>query len=121
VELLGCVLGHAVHIDRRNGMFLVHRQVPGMPVDLTRGRVHDDGLGADGPQDLQERDLAAGVDVEVEHGLGHGLDVTDLAGQVEDHLGAARRIAHGAHVTDVGLEDADGGRDVLGCGGCRRV
>lgn len=78
-----------------------------MPEDLPGRGVHHDRLRAGGPEDLEERELAARVDVEVEERLRHRLDVADLTGEVEDHVGPSGGVTYGVDVADIGFDHGD--------------
>ena len=62
--------------------------------DLDRGVVAAAGL--------EDRELASTVDLEIGVGILHAVDVTHLAGQVEDHVLVANQVVHGALLPDVG-------------------
>jgi hypothetical protein len=56
---------------------------------------------------LEQRQLAAAVDLEVGVRVEHAVDVADLAGEVEDHLAIAHQVVHRRLLPDVGDVDAD--------------
>ena len=105
VELAGDLVD-PVHVHRLQEVLLVDRQVEGLAVDLARAGVDDLELGVALAHRLEHPELARAVDLEVGDGVGHGVDVAHLAGQVEEHLLAADQVLHPvpAHVGDV---DAD--------------
>ena len=74
-----------------------------LAVDLPRPRVDDLHPGVVLAHRLQDPELAAAVDLEVGEGIGHRVDVADLAGEVEEHVLAAHQVLHAvaAHVRDV--------------------
>ncbi len=78
-----------------------------MPEDLARRRVDDNRLRADVTKDLQEAELAGGVDLEVEAGPRHRLDVAHLPREVEDHLGRGRGVTDEPHVVDLRVDHVD--------------
>src|SRR5436190_659229 len=78
-----------------------------MPEDLARRCIDDNRLRADVAQDLQEAELAGGVDLEVEAGPRHRLDVADLAREVEDHLGPGRGVTDETDVVDLRVDHVD--------------
>src|SRR5437868_861341 len=78
-----------------------------MPEDLARRRVDDNRLRADVAEYLQETQLAGGVDLEVEAGPRHRLDVAHLAREVEDHLGRGRGLTDEPHVVDLRVDHVD--------------
>ena len=51
---------------------------------------------------LEQRQLAAAVDLEVGVRIAHAVDVADLAGEVEDHLAALHQVVHRAGLAHVG-------------------
>src|SRR5438105_4848150 len=71
-----------------------------MPEDLARRRVDDNRLRADVAEYLQETQLAGGVDLEVEAGPRHRIDVAHLTREVEDHLGRGRGVTDELIVVD---------------------
>jgi uncharacterized protein YidB (DUF937 family) len=105
VELLGRQLVDPVHVDRAGRVVLVDRQVLGPAVHLAGRGVDDGGLGAHGPDELEEGQLAPGVEIEVPDGLRHRGAVADLAGHVEHDVDALEHAGHD-RVADVGREDA---------------
>jgi hypothetical protein len=113
VQLLGGPLRDAVDVDRRHGMVLVDRQIAGMPEDLAGRRVDDNCLGSNLPKQLQERELAACVHVEVEQRARHRLDVADLTGEVEHHVRVHSGVAHDVCVADVSFDYLDALRHAL--------
>ena len=56
-------------------------------------------------QQLEERELARGVDLEVEQRLAHRVDVAHLAGQVEHEVGSLDRRPDRGGVRDVHVDD----------------
>ena len=64
-----------------------------MTENLPRRRVHHASPGLHRAERLQEREVATGIDFEVEDRINHRVDVTDLAGEVEDDLGLAAESA----------------------------
>ena len=56
---------------------------------------------------LEQRQLAAAVDLEVGVRVAHAVDVADLAGEVEDHLAVAHQVVHRARLAHVGDVHAD--------------
>lgn len=83
-------------------MILGHGQVQGPAVDLAGPGVHDLGLDPL-PEGLEDPQLRTAVDLEIGEGIGHGVDVTHLAREIEDHVLALDQVFHGmaAHVGDV--------------------
>ena len=90
MELLGRVLRDPVDVDWRDRVVLVDGEVPRLAEQLARRREHDGRLRVVATQTFEQRDMTAGVDVEVEERFGHGVDVADLAGEVEHDLRAGR-------------------------------
>src|SRR5262245_35101882 len=78
-----------------------------MTEHLPRRRVHHPSAELHRAQRLQEREVATSIDFEVENRINHGVDVTDLTGEVEDDLGLARGVGHCVAVADVGNYDFD--------------
>jgi hypothetical protein len=72
-------------------VLLVHRQVVGLAVDLARAGEHDLHAGVVVAARLEQRELAAAVDLEIGVRVPHAVDVADLAGEVEDHLAVRTR------------------------------
>ena len=56
---------------------------------------------------LEQRQLAAAVDLEIGVRIAHAVDVADLAGEVEDHLAALHEVIHRAGLPHVGDVDRD--------------
>ena len=54
------------------------------------------------PARLEDRELAAAVDLEIGVGVAHAVDVTDLPREIEDDLLVAHQILHRAGVAHVG-------------------
>ena len=102
VELLGRVLGDAVHVDRRDRMLLVDGEVPRLAEDLTRRRVDHDRIDVLAAQEFEERELARRVHLQVEHRIVHRVDVADLTREVEHDVGVDRR---GVHVVTTDLTE----------------
>jgi hypothetical protein len=51
---------------------------------------------------FEDRELAAAVDLEIGVRIPHAVDVTDLSGEVENHLAAAHEIVHRRALPNVG-------------------
>ena len=96
----------AVDVGRLHQVLLVDRQRVGTAVDLARAGEDDLGAGIVVAARLENRQLAAAVDLEVGVRIAHAVDVTDLAGEVEDDLPVAHQIVHRALLPDVGDVDA---------------
>ena len=77
------------------GVHLVDREPLGPAVHLAGRGEHDAGAGRDPPQRLEERELAADVEVEVAQRVGHAGVVAHLAGDVEHDVGAVDDSATG--------------------------
>ena len=107
VELLGRVLRDAVDVDRRDRVVLVDRQVARLAEELAGRGEHDRRRRVLARSSLEERELAAGVRLEVEERVGHRVDVAHLAGEVEHELGVGRGVAHvgPVDVGEVGVDD----------------
>jgi hypothetical protein len=85
-------------------MLLVDREVLRAPVDLPRAGEDDAELGVVVAARLQDRELAARVDLEVVVGVGHRVQVARLAGEVEEDVLALHEVAKRVdvpHVRDV--------------------
>ena len=83
-----------------------HRQHVGPPVDLARARIDHLDARVVVAARLEQRQLAAAVDVEVRVRILHAVDVADLAGQVENHFAVAHQVVHGAGLPHVGDVDS---------------
>jgi hypothetical protein len=59
------------------------------------------------PARLEQRQLAAAVDLEIGVRIAHAVDVADLAGEIEDHLAALHEVIHRARLAHVGDVDGD--------------
>ena len=55
---------------------------------------------------LEQRQLAAAVDLEIGVRIPHAVDVADLPGEVEDDLATAHQVVHRARLPHVGDVDA---------------
>ena len=91
-----------VHVDGRDRVALVDRKVPRAPVELARAREHDRDVGVLVPARLEDRELAARVDLEVGVRVGHRVEVARLAGEVEEDVLVADEVAEAVLVADVG-------------------
>ena len=94
----------AVDIGRLQRVALVHRQILRAAVDLPRAGEDDLGRRVAVATRLQQRELAADVDLQVGVGVSHAVGVADLPGQVEDDVLPLHQIAQAvlvAHIGDV--------------------
>ena len=107
VGLLAGELGDAVDVDGLGRVLLVHREVARPAVHLAGGGVHHGRRRISTPQQFEEDEMAAGVQIEVGHGIVHRGQMADLAGQVEHVPGADDRIADAIHVIDPGDDHLD--------------
>src|SRR5918994_1035141 len=87
-------------------MLLVDGEVSRMPEDLARRRVDDGGVRADLAQDLEEAELASGVDLQVEARARHRFDVAHLTRQVEDDRVPVRGVVDVTEEIEVAGADA---------------
>ncbi len=97
----------AVDVDRSHQMTFGDRQRVGLSVHLARSREHHLHRRIEFPARLENRQLAAAVDLEIGVGILHAVDVAHLAGEVEDDLAIANQVVHGAFLADVGDVDAN--------------
>ena len=102
VELAGDLVD-AVHVRGVQQVGLVHGQALRLAVHLAGPGVDHLHVRVVLAHRLQDPELAAAVDLEVGEGVGHGVDVAHLAGEVEQHLLPADQVLHGVapHVGDV--------------------
>jgi hypothetical protein len=56
---------------------------------------------------LEQRQLAAAVDLEIGVRIANAVDVAHLPGEVEDHLAVLHEVIHRARLPDVGDVDLD--------------
>ena len=101
---LACRLVDPIHVDGRDGMALVDRKMSRPSVELARAGEHDRDVGVLVPARLQDRELAARVDLEVRIRVGHRVEVARLAGEVEEDVLVANEEAEAvlvAHIGDV--------------------
>ena len=85
----------------------VDRQRVGPAVDLARAGEDDLRAGIVVAARLEQRQLAAAVDLEIRVRIPHAVDVAHLAGEVEDDVAVAHEVVHRALLADVGDVDAD--------------
>ena len=85
----------------------------GATVYLTRAGEHDLHRWIVVTARLEERQLAAAVDLQVRVRVLHAVDVTDLSGEVEDHIVSLHEMVHRRLLTDVGDVQADAIFDAL--------
>ena len=102
----------AVDVRRLHEVLFGHRQLLGSSVHLARAR--EDHLHARvvAAARLEDRELAAAVDLEIRVGILHAVDVAHLAREIEDHLLVAHQVIHRARLAHVGDVDADAVFDV---------
>ena len=94
VELLARQLVDAIDVDRRCRMAFVDGQVLRPPIDLPGRRLDHGRIGCDGAHHLEERDVAAQVEIEVAQRILDRREMAHLTGDVEDHVGAVERFGH---------------------------
>ena len=94
-------------------VILGDRQRVGLAVHLARAREHDLHARVELAARLENRQLAAAVDVEIGVRIPHAVDVAHLAGEVEDDLAIAHQMVHRAFLADVGDVDADAVGDAV--------
>ena len=83
-----------------------HRQRVGPAVDLARAGEDDLDPRVVAAARLEDRQLAAAVDLEIRVRILHAVDVADLAGEIEDDVLIAHQVIHGALLPHVGDVDA---------------
>ncbi len=107
VVVLAGRLVDAVDVGRPHQMTLGDRQRVGLAVDLPGAGVDDLGARIVMTAGLEQRQLAAAVDLEIGVRVTHAVDVTDLAGQVEDHVAPLHQVVHRAGLAHVGDVDVN--------------
>jgi hypothetical protein len=113
MELLGGKFVDPVHVDRRGRMFFVDRQVERPSVYLPSTRVHNDCVRRMPSDQLQEREMAAGVQVQVAHRIRHRFQMTHLPRDVEDHVHSLKNRRDDSCVIDVSDDDLADRADVV--------
>ncbi len=102
VVVLAGRLVDPVDVDRAHEMIFGDRQGVGLAVHLARAREHDLDARVELPARLEDRQLAAAVDVEIRVRILHAVDVAHLAGEIEDDLAIAHQVVHRAFLAHVG-------------------
>src|SRR3990172_2110899 len=92
----------SVDVGGVNRMVLVRRKAHGLSINLARAGVHDADPRVPLAAGLQDRELALAVDLEVGHGVGHAVDMADLAREVEEDVLAGDEVLHSVRVPHVG-------------------
>ena len=105
----------AVHVGGPDQMRLGHRQRVRTAVDLSRPGEDDLHAGVVAAAGLEQRQLAAAVDLQIRVRILHAVDVAHLTGEVEDHILAAHEIVHRALLPDVGDVHRHAVLDAAGC------
>src|SRR4030095_3622828 len=92
----------AVDIGRPYEVRLGHGETLRAPVNLPRPGKDHLHVRIVVPARLEQRQLAAAVDLEIGIRLLHAVDVADLPGEIEDHVVAAHEIGYRRLLADVG-------------------
>src|SRR5688572_4653980 len=104
VIAFACELVDPVHVDGPKWMALVDGEIYGATVNLSRARKYDADLRIVKPACLEERELRAGIDVEIGLGISHRVHVARLPREIEqdilptDDRRQARTVAYVGHV-----------------------
>ena len=101
-------------------MLLGDGQRVGAPVDLARAGKHDLHLRVVVAAGLEDRQLAAAVDLEIGGRIPHAVEVADLAGEAEDDGAILHEIVHRRLLPDVRDVDPHPIRDAVDVGQVRR-
>ncbi len=101
VIVLAGRLVDAVDVGGPHEVRLGDRERVGLPIYLARAGEHDLHARVVAAAGLEERQLAAAVDLEIRVGIPHAVDVAHLSGQVEDHRPVAHEVVHRALLADV--------------------
>jgi hypothetical protein len=102
----------AVDVDGHLRVFLGHGHLARAAVLLARGGEDDPHVRVALAAGLQQRQLAAAVDVQVGFGVLHRVHVADLAGEVEDEVLAHDELPDLLVVAHVGVADRHAVGDV---------
>src|SRR5262249_19428681 len=94
-------------VRRPYEMCLVHGERNGAAVDLTRSGKDDLHPRVVIPACLEDGELAAAVDFKVGVRVAQAVDVTHLAGEVEDDITALDQVVHRRRLGEVGAIDVD--------------
>src|SRR4051812_1296552 len=111
VVVLAGGLVDAVDVGRPHQMRFRNWQRVGAPVHLARTGEDDLDVRVVVAARLENRQLGAAVDLEVGVRVLHAVDVTDLPGQVEDHVLVLDQVIHGRLLADVRDVDANAAFD----------
>ncbi len=101
MERLTRRLVDSVDVHRNDRVRLVDRKVLGPAVDLTRAREDDLHARVVLPAGLENRELGTTVDLEIGERVGHRVEVTRLAGQIEEHVLTNDERTQAVRVADV--------------------
>ncbi|OQA20566.1 MAG: hypothetical protein BWY63_01498 [Chloroflexi bacterium ADurb.Bin360] len=93
---------HPVDICRRERMFLIHRQVLGLAVNLPGAGEDNLHPGVELPAGFQDRDLAAAVDFQIRERIDHAIQMTHLSGEIEQIILILDQVIHAMGVTHIG-------------------
>ena len=105
VVVLAGRLVDAVDVGRPHELALADRQRVGPAVDLARAGEDDLHVRVVVAARLENRQLAAAVDLEIRVRIAHAVDVAHLAREVEDDVAIAHEIVHRRLLADVGDVD----------------
>src|SRR5712692_10020898 len=87
IERVIGLAGHlvdAVDVDRSQDVLLVDRHVVRATVDLPCAREDNVDARVDRPAGLEQGQLRSAVDLEIDQRVGHRIEVTRLAGEIEE-------------------------------------
>jgi hypothetical protein len=80
----------------------------GPPVDLSSTRENDPHALVVTPARLENRELRTCIDVKIWIGISHRVQMTGLAGQIEENVRTFNQVIHAVRIANVSNVKADG-------------
>ena len=106
VIVLGCQLVYSVNVERRDPVLFINRQVKRLAVNLPRARKYYLHMRIVVTARFEQCELRGAVEFEIPERIEHGLEVRDVAGEIENEIHATDEVIDDKVVSHVGLVDS---------------
>ena len=93
-------------------MLFIHRQIIWPSVNLARARKNNFHVRIVAAASFQDRQLRGCVNVQIGQRVGHRIQMTGLAGEIEQNFSSLNQCGHGVRVTHVRQIDNDAVTDI---------
>jgi hypothetical protein len=112
IQLCG-ILVYAIDIDRQNRMLLVHGEALRPAIELPRAAIHNARARIHRTAAFQQAKVRFSITLKIPQWISHGIDVADMAGQIENDVYARHRFPQPGGFLEIERVDLNGTSDPI--------